>query len=227
MFRVHGLEYSVLLYPLCVGFGIAYSVSMAMREPQRRDKQSGRFPRSFLCVLQTSKYFLAFWGITADKKLRPTRIRDNKMKKMLLVFSVLTMAFNAHGQNGSGYTRGSGWLLRPETGFFLNFGRQFTPNLSVSAGPGFTLYANELTKINGGLSLNADVRYYFLDKKVSPMVTLRAGTISFSYFIGQVLAGVALKDWVLQAGWIFTPGMYTSGSVSFAIGYNFRFYPHK
>lgn len=149
------------------------------------------------------------------------------MKKILLVFAVFTMAFCAHGQNGSDYTRGSGWLLRPETGLFLNFGYQFNPNLSVSAGPGFSLYLTEMTKINGNFSLNADVRYYFLDKKVSPMVTLRAGTIAFSYFIGQVLAGVALKDWDLQAGWIFTPGMYTNGSVSIAVGYNFRFYPHK
>ena len=48
MFNVHDWAYSILLYTVSVGFGIAYSVSRAMREPYTRDKQSGRFPRSFL-----------------------------------------------------------------------------------------------------------------------------------------------------------------------------------
>lgn len=50
MFNVHVGAYRVLLYTVSVGFGIAYSVSRAMREPYTRDKQSGRFPRSFLYV---------------------------------------------------------------------------------------------------------------------------------------------------------------------------------
>lgn len=41
----------VSLYPICVGFGIAYSVLEAMREPCTRDKQSSRFPRFFICLL--------------------------------------------------------------------------------------------------------------------------------------------------------------------------------
>ena len=48
MFIVHVGAYSVQLYTFSVGFGIAYSVPRAMREPHERDKQSGRFPRSFL-----------------------------------------------------------------------------------------------------------------------------------------------------------------------------------
>ncbi len=47
MFNVHDWAYSILLYTVSVGFGIAYSVPRAMREPYTRDKQSGRFPRSF------------------------------------------------------------------------------------------------------------------------------------------------------------------------------------
>ena len=39
MLNVHGWHIVYLLYTRCVGFGIAYSVSRAMREPQHLDKQ--------------------------------------------------------------------------------------------------------------------------------------------------------------------------------------------
>ena len=51
MFNVHVWAYSVLLYTVSVGFGIAYSELRAMREPYTQDKQSGRFPRSFYICL--------------------------------------------------------------------------------------------------------------------------------------------------------------------------------
>lgn len=74
MFNVHGWAYSVLLYTVSVGFGIAYSVSRAMREPYTRDKQSGRFPRSFYMYAYTIR------GVSREstslKQLCPTRIRD-------------------------------------------------------------------------------------------------------------------------------------------------------
>ena len=56
MFNVHDWAYSILLYTVSVGFGIAYSVSRAMREPYTRDKQSGRFPRS-LFIFPTNKTY--------------------------------------------------------------------------------------------------------------------------------------------------------------------------
>ena len=74
MFNVHGWAYSILLYTISVGFGIAYSVSRAMREPYTRDKQSGRFPRSFY-MLPPTHFSLQRQGNRAGKKLRPTRIR--------------------------------------------------------------------------------------------------------------------------------------------------------
>jgi len=38
-----------------VGFGIAYSVPRAMREPHERDKQSSRFPRFFIALIDNKK----------------------------------------------------------------------------------------------------------------------------------------------------------------------------
>ena len=48
MFNVHVWAYSVLLYTVSVGFGIAYSVPRAMREPHERDKQRKQIPALFL-----------------------------------------------------------------------------------------------------------------------------------------------------------------------------------
>ena len=158
--------------------------------------------------------------------MRPTRIRVLKMKKLLTVFFASALFVCAYGQT-SNYTRGSGWLLRPETGIFLNVGRQFNPHLSISVGPGFSAYGTENAKLKLDWALNGDVRYYMFDKKFTPMATLRVGTFSFSYFFAQALAGVTWKDWDFQVGYLFTPGMYTSGNISWSIGYNFRFYSHK
>jgi len=49
MFRVHDGAYSIVLYTVSVGFGIAYSVVRAMREPNVRDKQV-KIPALFLCL---------------------------------------------------------------------------------------------------------------------------------------------------------------------------------
>ena len=78
MFNVHDCAYSILLYTVSVGFGIAYSVSRAMREPYTRDKQSGRFPRSFY-MLPLTQLSLQRQGNRAGKKLHPTRIREKYM----------------------------------------------------------------------------------------------------------------------------------------------------
>lgn len=145
----------------------------------------------------------------------------------MLLATALVMVFCVHGQETSGYTRGNGWFLRPETGFFLNFGRQINPNLSVSAGPGWGLYATESAKIKGGICFNVDASYYFFDKKFTPMATLQVGLYSFSYFFARALAGFTWKDWDFQVGYIFTPGMYMKGGIAWSIGYNFRLYPHK
>ena len=50
MFHVHGVYIVTILYTIRVGFGIAYSVPRAMREPHERDKQSSRFPRFFFYI---------------------------------------------------------------------------------------------------------------------------------------------------------------------------------
>ena len=84
MFNVHDWAYSILLYTVSVGFGIAYSVSRAMREPYTRDKQSGRFPRSFY-MLPSTQLSLQRQGNRAGKKLRPTRIRVHIYEETLLM----------------------------------------------------------------------------------------------------------------------------------------------
>lgn len=149
------------------------------------------------------------------------------MKKTLLILTALVMSFCTQAQESSSYTRGNGWLLRPETGFFFNVGYQINPNLSVSAGPGFSLYATGSAQFKAGFSLDADARYYLFDRPFTPMATLKIGTYSFSYFVGEVLVGVTLKDWDFQVGYALTPGMYTNGGLAWSIGYNFRLYPHK
>ena len=65
MFNVHGWAYSVLLYTVSVGFGIAYSELRAMREPYTRDKQSGRFPRFFF-----TRFFIINSAVTGRLLLK-------------------------------------------------------------------------------------------------------------------------------------------------------------
>lgn len=76
---------------------------MAMRRPDKRDKQSNRFPRFFFIDLSCQKHNkkTAFSGITANQKLRPTHTRDYKMKKVLILGFVLTCGLcgiNANAQ---------------------------------------------------------------------------------------------------------------------------------
>ena len=68
MFNVHVWAYSVLLYTVSVGFGIAYSELRAMREPYTRDKQSGRFPRFFFIFLWILKTYGA-WESTVKNNI--------------------------------------------------------------------------------------------------------------------------------------------------------------
>ena len=61
---------------LRVGFGIAYSVPKAMRRPDTRDKQSGRFPRFFFIYPTTKTQHQWRSGNHRHHiRLRPTRIR--------------------------------------------------------------------------------------------------------------------------------------------------------
>ena len=64
MFIVHRWYIVTMLYTTRVGFGIAYSVVRAMREPHERDKQSGRFPRFFFIypTIELNKMMSAVLG---------------------------------------------------------------------------------------------------------------------------------------------------------------------
>ena len=97
MFNVHDWAYSILLYTVSVGFGIAYSVSRAMREPYTRDKQSGRFPRSFY-MLPPTHFSLQRQGNRVGKKLHPTRIRAIKMTKSFQMFEGKIRSLKQHLQ---------------------------------------------------------------------------------------------------------------------------------
>lgn len=68
---------TVIVISIRVGFGIAYSVPRAMREPHERDKQES-CSRAFLCVV---------WQ---ERKYKP--IKTNNMKYKLSILAILLMA---------------------------------------------------------------------------------------------------------------------------------------
>lgn len=156
------------------------------------------------------------------------------MKKTPLVLAALFMCIGIQAQESTGYTRGQGWFIRPETGYFLNVGYQYDHRYTISFGPGFSFYQTNATTIKGAFSLDLEANWYILDKKFTPMISVREGLIDFKCLFVQLMAGVSWKDWDFQVGYglnyNFDRKSNLDGSVggfAWEIGYNFRLYPHK
>lgn len=131
------------------------------------------------------------------------------MKKIFVtiiaLIGVFSTAVSAQAANGNDFSRNTGLILRAGVGpdnFDLGAGVQLNPHFAVTA---------EAFSFSGLTSINAvaDVRYYVLDKTITPFVDVKAGygmlgkTIEYRGYYGMVTsatAGISLRRFDLGAG---------------------------
>ena len=146
-----------------------------------------------------------------------------KIRHLLIV--TLLLIGNAMFAQDEGYTRGKGFLIRPEVygGFFLNGGYQFNPYFQVTAGAGVT--------IDPAVVGQAGARVYTNKGKWAGMIDYhyRRGKYSGQSFTDHVIAGGAsYKDLDFGGGFqIVTLGNQTGIGIAITVGWNFRLYKHK
>lgn len=146
-----------------------------------------------------------------------------KMKSFLIV--ALLLIGNVMFAQEGGFTRGKGFLVRPEAygGFLLNLGYQFNPYFQVTLGGGLT--------IDPSMVAQAGVRVYTNDDKWAGMIDYhyRVHKYSGNMFSNHLLAGGAsFKDLDFGVGIQFLNMGGNHGIVpAITIGYNIRFYKHR
>jgi hypothetical protein len=126
--------------------------------------------------------------------------------------------------NSDSYTRGKGFVIRPELyrGFFCSFGYQFNPYVQsyLSAGYG------------DGLTAAVGARVYTNKNKWTGMIDTRFCLADFDNYGISVVGGASYKDLDFGLGFTFYFDPYFGGCATafvFAasIGWNIRCYPHR
>ena len=155
--------------------------------------------------------------------------------KRLTVIAALVLFFapmhvtaqTTDDQQKMDYTRGSGFVIRPElnNGLLATLGYQINPYIMLEGSLGFDLtgYAVMITIIGA--------RAYTSGKPWAAFFDYRVGAESVSgYSITRhsIVVGAAYKDFDFGAGAIFGTDGTTSGTaLSISIGYNIRCYKHR
>ena len=128
-----------------------------------------------------------------------------------------------HGKYPSSYTRGSGFVIRPELyrGFYLSLGYQINPFvqpfLSIGAG-------------GDGLASSAGARIYTKEGEWAGMIDVRANyNIDYELFGASLVGGASYKDLDFGGGLAYlTNGgnkNHLLGVIS--VGWNIRCYKHR
>lgn len=154
------------------------------------------------------------------------------IKKVLLSFFIMmTLACNvvfAQNQekwNYGEYTRGSGFVVRPEmySGFFATIGYQINPFVQISGGIGFGL--------DGGFGTTLGLRTYTSDTPWSAIFDYHIGLVNImgvGLIRHTIVGGVSYKDFDIGAGLLYLTDGYDSGiGLSITLGYNIRCYEHR
>ena len=143
-------------------------------------------------------------------------------KKLLSVFAALLLGFTVQAQ-ATDYTR-LGWSCGFELGggFFATAGYCFNPHVGVTLDLGVSGAMIDESTLGWRFSGLAEGHFYLLDRKTTPMASLRLGTFGFSEFVFDAMVGAALKNWELLVGYRYYSGINPSG-LAFSVGYNWRF----
>lgn len=152
---------------------------------------------------------------------------------LLILTSIFASNFSYAQENDKwnfadkGYTRGSGFVIRPElySGLFATFGYQINPYVQLSGGFGFGLDAY------GGFITAIGVRTYTSDANWAAMFDYHIGFISIqglNLTRHTIVGGASYKDFDFGAGLMYITDGYDSGiGLSITLGYNIRCYKHR
>ena len=125
------------------------------------------------------------------------------------------------------YTRGSGFVIRPElySGLFATLGYQINPYVQLSGGVGFGLDQY------GGMATTFGIRTYTSEKPWAAMFDYHIGFASIqglSLIRHTIVGGVSYKNFDIGAGVMYlTDGYVDALGLSITIGYNIRCYKHR
>ncbi|MBR1798859.1 MAG: hypothetical protein IJ761_03040 [Bacteroidales bacterium] len=146
---------------------------------------------------------------------------------VLFLVPLHTIAQTTEYPQTMNYTRGSGFVIRPElnNGLLATLGYQINPHIMIEGSIGFGLGdPAAITTVVGA-------RAYASDRPWTIFFDYRIGTESVSgYSIARhtFIAGIAYKDFDLGGGVIFgTDGTASATFLSISIGYNIRCYTHR
>lgn len=148
---------------------------------------------------------------------------------LLLTTSVFANAQNNNKWDfsGAGYTRGNGFVIRPElySGLFASLGYQINPYVQLSGGFGFGLDAY------GGFITSLGIRTYTSDAHWAAIFDYHIGFVSIqglSFTRHTIIGGASYKDFDFGAGLMYiTDGYYSGIGLSITLGYNIRCYKHR
>ena len=152
--------------------------------------------------------------------------------KTLVAFTLLLFPMAASAQTTDDtqkmeYTRGSGFVIRPElnNGVLATLGYQINPYVLIEGSVGFDLSGS------AALITAIGVRAYTSRKPWAAFFDYRIGAESVSGLSiarHTIVAGACYKDFDFGAGLIYgTDGQTSITGLSISIGYNIRCYKHR
>lgn len=160
-----------------------------------------------------------------------------KTKKWLLIILLLLSVFankiaiaqdsDKWGFTNNGYTRGNGFVIRPElySGLFATLGYQINPYVQLSGGIGFGLDQY------GGVITTFGIRTYTSDANWAAMFDYHIGFLSIqglNLARHTIVGGASYKDFDFGAGLMYVTDGYDSGiGFSITLGFNIRCYEHR
>lgn len=157
-------------------------------------------------------------------------IKRHVLVSLFIIFIFTTNISYSQQENKSElskteFTRGSGFVIRPElySGVNATLGYQINPYVQISGGFGFG--------IDGGFLTSFGVRAYTSDKNWAGMFDYHIGLVNFSGYNlirHTIVGGASYKDFDFGAGLLYISDGYSSGiGLSITLGYNIRCYKHR
>lgn len=159
-----------------------------------------------------------------------TKNNTKKWLLLLLVATTMLVCNSVSAQendkwNFTGYTRGSGFVVRPElyNGLFANLGYQINPYIQLSGGLG--------VGFDGGFATTIGARAYTSKTKWVAMFDYHFGVVWFQGMVltrHTIVGGASYKDLDFGAGLLYITNSDENGfGLSLTIGYNIRCYKHR